>query len=90
MDFPILVRTARTEPRDLSLSSHWRRAQTEGGVLIHPAMTAHETVEIAKASLAVWQKYPIPVLTEYSTESERIWRHFLLERRIAFNTLNAQ
>jgi hypothetical protein len=49
---------------------------------IAPLVKAREAVE-------VWQQYELPVLSDKSTESERIWRDFLLEKRVAYNTLSA-
>ena len=53
-------------------------------------MTDQQTIELAKSALAIWQNYPIPAVTEHSTESERIWRAFLMDKRIAYNALSAQ
>jgi hypothetical protein len=46
-----------------------------------------ESVEAAKAALGYWQQYPIPAISEGSTDSERIWHNFLWEKRLAYNAL---
>jgi hypothetical protein len=48
-----------------------------------------QAVEMAKDSLEIWQQYPIPTEAEAKTESQAIWRNFLLGNRIAYNTLCA-
>jgi hypothetical protein len=43
-----------------------------------------------RASLGYYQQFPIPTITEDSTECEKIWRDTLVEKRIAYNSLFAQ
>jgi len=49
----------------------------------------HPSLKAEKAALSLYLRFPIPVLTETSTESERIWRAFLLEKHMAYNALCA-
>jgi hypothetical protein len=46
-----------------------------------------ESVEAMKDALGYWQQYPIPAISEGSTESERIWHNFLTEKRLAYNAI---
>jgi hypothetical protein len=46
-----------------------------------------ESREIAKAQAAYWQQYDIPSDSEVKTESQAIWRDFLISRRTAYNML---
>jgi hypothetical protein len=48
------------------------------------------TIMNLHAELAYYQQYEIPIITETSTESEKIWRDMLIEKRITFNSLFAQ
>lgn len=41
-----------------------------------------------RLSLAHWLQYPLPVLTEDSTECERLWGSFLQDRRLALQAVS--
>lgn len=45
--------------------------------------------EKAKAELALYLQFPLPVITESSTEEQQRWRTFLLEKHTAYNALCA-
>jgi hypothetical protein len=49
-----------------------------------------DAVNSLKATLAFWLQYPLPIITEQSTESERLWRAFLIDKQLAFNALTAK
>jgi hypothetical protein len=48
-----------------------------------------ESVEMVRAGLGFWLQYPVPVISEESTESERLWHSFLFQKRLALQALSA-
>jgi hypothetical protein len=47
-----------------------------------------ESVEMVRAALVYWLQYPLPVISEESTESERLWHAFLFQKRLALQALS--
>lgn len=48
-----------------------------------------ESVEVVRTALGFWLQYPVPVISEKSTECERIWHQFLTDKRLALQALSA-
>jgi hypothetical protein len=48
-----------------------------------------ESIETARAMLEYWSQYPLPILDEESTESERLWHSFLYQKRLDLKLLSA-
>jgi hypothetical protein len=48
-----------------------------------------ESVEMVKAALGYWLQYPLPAISDESTECERNWHQFLTDKRLALQAISA-